>query len=152
MNIRSVHADLVTRLATLAITAPYAAQVKRVYKYTPPMGRAITDYPCVILTYQLTGVKFLSAFLEQEYTIHVQLFAAKAAPEQDVAADVASAFLDALVTKLSLSQRLGNTVSVIRGLRGDPETMVRMEWAGVDFIGLDLFLDVTLKTTAEHAA
>ena len=153
MDIRSVHADLVTRLATLEITEPYAAEIKRVYKYVPSLSRAIGDYPCFFLTYELTQVKFLSAFLEQDYTIHLQLFVGKVEPEQDVAADVASAFLDALITKLSQSQRLGNTVSVIRGLRGAaPDTLTGLTWAGVSFVGLDLFLDVTLKTTAEHAA
>ena len=152
MDIRSVHADLVTRLETLAITAPYAAEIKRVYKYVPSLSRAIGDYPCIFLTYELTQVKFLPAFLEQEYTIHIQLFAGRAEPEQDVTADIARAFLDALVTKLSASQRLGNTVSVIRGLRGaTPDTLTGLTWAGVGFVGLDLFLDVTLKTTAEHA-
>ena len=151
MDIRSVHADLVTRLATLEITAPYAAEIKRVYKYTPAVGRAITDYPCIMLTYQLTEAKFPPSFLEQLYTIHIQLFAAKAEPELDVAADVAAAFLDALVNKISDSQRLGNTVNVIRGVHGAPETLVNLTWAGVNFVGLDLYLDVTLKTAKEHA-
>ena len=153
MNIRSVHADLVTRLATLAITEPVPATIKKVFKYVPSLSKTITDYPCVFLTYELQQVWFRSAFLEQEYAIHIQLFAGRAEPEQDVTADIASAFLDALVTKLSASQRLGNTVSVIRGLRGStPDTLTGLQWAGVGFVGLDLFLDVTLKTTAVHAA
>ncbi len=153
MDIRSVHADLVTRLATLTITAPVASSVKRVYKYVPALSKAVTDYPCIFLTYELTKVRFLPAFLEQDYTIHIQFFAGKVVPEQDVAADIASAFLDALVLKLSNSQRLGGTVSVIRELRGaSPDTITRLDWAGVAFVGLDLFLDVTLKTAASHAA
>jgi hypothetical protein len=153
MNIRSVHADLVTRLATLEITAPVPATIKKVFKYVPALSKSITDYPCIFLTYELTQVWFRPSFLEQEYTVHIQLFAGRIETEQDVAADIASAFLDALVTKLSTSQRLGNTVSVIRGLRGAaPDTLTGLQWAGVGFVGLDLFLDVTLKTTAVHAA
>jgi len=153
MNIRDVHADLVTRLATLSITEPVTSEIKRVYKYVPALSKAVADYPCVFLTYELTQVWFKSAFLEQEYTIHIQLFAGKVATEQDVAADIASAFMEALVQKVSLSQRLGGTVSVIRGLRGaSPDTLTKLEWAGVGFVGLDLFLDVTLKTAASHAA
>jgi hypothetical protein len=153
MDIRSVHADLVTRLATLAITAPATASIKRVYKYVPKLSKAITDYPCIFLTYGLEQVLFMPSFTEQQYTIHIQMFIGKVEAEQDISADVASAFLDALVTKLSQSQRLGGTVSVIRGLRGSsPDTLTGLEWADVDFVGLDLFLDVTLKTAMEHAA
>lgn len=153
MDIRSVHADLVTRLETLAITQPYATDIKKVYKYVPSLSKALADYPAIFLTYELTQVWFRPAFLEQEYSIHLQLFAGRIETEQDVASDVASAFLDALVTKLSTSQRLGNTVSVIRGLRGaTPDTLTGLQWAGVGFVGLDLFLDVTLKTAAVHAA
>lgn len=153
MNIRDVHADLVTRLDGLAITAPVETEIKRVYKYVPALARSITDYPCIFLTYELTQVWFRPSFLEQEYTIHLQLFAGRVEVEQDVAADIASAFMDALVTKLSQSQRLGNTVSVIRGLRGaTPDTLTGLQWAGAAFVGLDLFLDVTLKTAASHAA
>ena len=153
MNIREVHADLVTRLATLAITEPVASSIKRVYKYVPALSKAITDYPCIFLTYELTQVLFRPAFLEQEYTVHIQLFAGRAEAGQDVSADIASAFLDALVQKLSQSQRLGGTVSVIRGLRGaSPDTLAGLSWAGAGFVGLDLFLDITLKTAMEHAA
>lgn len=153
MDIRSVHADLVTRLATLTITAPVTKEIKRVYKYVPSLSKAVADFPCIFMTYELTRVKFLPAFLEQDYTIHIQLFAGKVTPAQDIAADIASAFLEALVLKLSTSQRLGGTVSVIRELRGaSPDTITRLEWAGVAFVGLDLFLDVTLKTAASHAA
>jgi hypothetical protein len=153
MDIRSVHADLVTRLATLAITAPVTASIKRVYKYVPKLSAAITDYPCIFLTYGLESLQFMPSFTEQQYSIHIQMFIGKAAAEQDITADVASAFLDALVTKLSQSQRLGGTVSVIRGLRGaSPDTLTGLEWAGVGFVGLDLFLDVTLKESAVHAA
>ena len=153
MNIRDVHADLVTRLATLAITAPVASQIQRVYKYVPALSTAITDYPCIFLTYELTAARFPPSFLEQDYTVHIQLFAGRVEIEQDIASDIASAFLEALVTKVSQSQRLGNTVSVIRGLRGaTPDTLAGLQWAGVGFVGLDLFLDVTLKTAASHAA
>lgn len=159
MNIRDVHNYLTgTVLASLAITAPYALTVQKAWKFIPPANQGLAALPVTISTYQLEQVYFKPAFLEQQYAIRIQLFAAPAAMQTDEGADIASAFLDALVTALSAHQSLGTNVSVIRGLRGGPggaggpETLTVLSWAGVSYVGLDLYLDVTLKTAAVHAA
>lgn len=159
MNIRDTHSYLVTLLQGLSITAPVSLTVKKAWKFTPPARVALGDLPCAISGYQLTAVRFLPAFLEQDYTVHIQLFIAPATAEQDQSEDIASAFLDALITSLSGHQRLNGNVSVIRALRGagvnnsgGAETLTLLEWASIGYVGLDLFLDLTLKQTAGHVA
>ncbi len=158
MDIRTVHSYLATNLRGLAITAPAEMSIKKVWKYTPPSNVALAaaDLPTVMLTYSLTEAQFLpNTVTAQDYDIHLQLFAAKAEPQGDVAADIASAFLDATLRFLSAHQRLGSTVQLIRGFRGASssnggETLTVLQWAGAPFIGLDLVIPITLLESMER--
>lgn len=154
MNILDVHQYLAaTLLPTLAITDPVTSSIQKVYPMTPDVDRALTDIPCVIMPgFELQAIHFNSAYLEQLYAIHLQFLVRRAEVEQGIGAQMAAAYIDALASALSGAQRLGGTVSVIRGLRGERETVASLSWAGVAFVGLDLWLDVTLKQTKEHSA
>jgi hypothetical protein len=153
MNIRATCAYLATLLEGLEITDPMPARIKRCWRFIPPARMAIADFPCAMLGYELQAVHFGSAIRQKNYSIHIQLLAGRAEVEADIAADIASAFLEALHDALSSHQRLGGTASVIRELRGaSPETLTVLEWAGVAFVGLDLFLEVTLAEARVNAA
>lgn len=154
MNIFDVHDYLAeTFLPGIAITEPVAASIVRAYATVPDMGRAISDLPCVMLpTHELQGVDFKSAFLEKRYAVNVQVFIKRVDVEQSLSARMASAFEDAIILKCSDTLRLGGNASVIRGVRGERETLVRLEWAGEAFVGLDMWIDVTLKQTKTHSA
>ncbi len=152
-DIRTVHTNLVTLLEGLSIAQPHAAELVKAWKYTPPRNQAITDYPCAFTTFEQRPITFHSGLLHKPYTLHIQLLAGRADVEGDLAADVAAAFLEALIQALSADITLGGSVSLVHVLRGEtPETLVALPWAGQLFIGLDLYLEVTITEAANHAA
>jgi hypothetical protein len=152
-TIRDVHSYLQTLLGAIAVTDPVSTGITRVYKFVPKARAALGDLPCAILTYEQEPVLFKPAFLHKPYRIHIQVFVAKAEAEADQSADIASAILDKIILALSASQNLNGTVSVIRQFRGaSPETLTVLEWAGTGYVGLDLYLEVTITEAGNHAA
>ncbi|MGE0227760.1 MAG: hypothetical protein AB7I38_10975 [Dehalococcoidia bacterium] len=154
MNIFDVHDYLAeTFLPGIEITDPVAAEIERAYPTVPDLNRALTDLPCAMLpTHELQSVQFRSAFIEKQYAVNLQLFVKRVDVEQGLSARIASAFEDAIILACSGAMRLGGNASVIRGVRGERETLVRLEWAGEAFVGLDMWIDVTLKETRAHSA
>lgn len=153
MNIRDTHAALAALLETLTITEPLALGIRKAWKFVPPSNNAVVDLPCTFSKYELKKVVFGPALLQRQYAINIQLLAGKADMQGDIASDIASAFCEALVQKLLENQRLSGTVANIIGLRGaSPDTLTTLNWAGLPFVGLDLYLDVLLSDTAVGAA
>lgn len=155
MDIRSAHDYLATLLASLTITEPVAAQIKRSWKFIPPANYAIqrADLPCTFSSYELKGVVFGPAILKRQYSLHIQLLTGQAEMQGDIASDIASAFGESLIQALIQHQRMNGTVSVINDLRGaSPDTLTALSWAGESFIGLDLYLDVLLTDVINNAA
>ena len=69
---------------------------------------------------------------------------------------MAAAFLEAIITKLAESKTTmtlgGNINGFIQELRGaEPETIVTLEWGGIGYVGLDLFLDIDIDQVAGYA-
>ena len=64
--------------------------------------------------------------------------------DQDQAADIASSYMNAFITAHNADIQLGGsaTLTTLRG--GDP-TLAVLNWAGIDYVGLDLFLDAEIK-------
>lgn len=153
MNILDLHQYLAaTFLPGIAITDPVSESIARAYTTLPKEGEALTDLPCVMMpTFELQAVDFKSAFIEERYAIRLQVFVKPVEAEQGIAAQMAAAFVTAIGLKLSDTQRLGGNVSVIRGLRGERETLTGLVWAGVPYVGADLWLDVTLKQSKAHS-
>ena len=153
MNIRDTVSALVTLLESVTITDPKATTIKKVYRFPPDMGTALTMLPCAILTYEQQPVRFLPALMMKPYVIRIVLFVGQASSQAETHADTASALLDAIITTLSENQRLDNTVGVIREFRGaSPDTIVLLDRNGIGYVGLDLYLEVTLNSAANHAA
>lgn len=150
-TIRDVHTYLQTMLEGISITDPVATGIVRTYKFIPKSRAALGDLPCALLTYEQQRIEFRPALLMKPYAIRIQVFVARATAEADQSADIASALLDEIIQALSASQTLGGTVSVIRSFRGAaPETLTALEWAGNVYVGLDLYLEVTITAAGNH--
>ena len=142
-----------TLLPTVSITEPEASTIQKAYTTIPTRNHPLAAIPAVTMNYELQETRFLVGFLELRYSIHLQLFVAKIDADQDVTMEMASAYVEALANKFSDNLTLGGTVSLIRGFNGSsPETIVRLTWNKIPYVGADLFLDVTLKRTKEHSA
>lgn len=153
VNIRDTVSALVTLLEAVSITDPRTVAIKKVYKFPPDMGTALTMLPCVVMSYEQQPVRFLPALIMKPYVIHLLVFVGQTASQAETHADTASALLEAIITTLSENQRLDNTVGVIREFRGgSPDTLVALDRNGIGYVGLDLYLEVTLNGAANHAA
>ena len=150
MNIRDAHSALATLLGNLAIIEPRPQKIVHAWKFVPPANQTI-QLPCTVSTYELKPVVFGPALLKQQYTVHIQLFSGRADTQVDVGSEVASSFLEQLILALSDKVTLDGTVANIGALRGQTtETLARLEWGGQAYVGLDLFLDITMFQGANH--
>ena len=142
MDIRTVMAAVVTLQESLSITAPISSSILRGYRFMPPMSSALPDTPCFFNSWTLQNQELDIGLRILFYTIHMQLAVLDA--DQDVAADIASSYMNALITAHNADVQIGDTVTLSQ-LRGGDPTLAVLSWAGTEFIGLDLFLDVELK-------
>ena len=106
------------------------------------MSSALPDTPCFLNTWTLTSQELDISLRILFYTIRMQLIVHDS--DQDRAADIASSYMNAIITAQNADVTLDGAVnqSILRG--SDP-TLGVLSWAGVDYIGLDLLLDVELK-------
>ena len=141
-DIRTALTNLVTLQEGLSITAPVSSSIKRAYKYTPPMSSALPDTPCFLNTWTLTSQELDISLRILFYTIRMQLIVHDS--DQDRAADIASSYMNAIITAQNADVTLDGAVnqSILRG--SDP-TLGVLSGAGVEFVGLDLLLDIELK-------
>jgi hypothetical protein len=141
-DIRTVMGNVVTLQESLSITAPISSSILRAYKYMPPMASALPDTPCFFNSWTLQNQQLDISLRILSYTVRMQLAVLDA--DQDVAADIASSYMNALITAHNADVQLSGscTLTTLRG--GDP-TLAVLNWAGQDYIGLDLFLDIEIK-------
>ena len=142
MDIRTVMAAVVTLQESLSITAPISSSILRAYRFMPPMSSALPDTPCFFNSWTLQNQQLNISLRILSYTVRMQLAVLDA--DQDVAADIASSYMNALITAHNADVQLSGscTLTTLRG--GDP-TLAVLNWAGQDYIGLDLFLDIEIK-------
>jgi hypothetical protein len=140
-DIRTVMTNIVSLQEGLSITAPISSSILRAYKYMPPMASALPDTPCFLNNWTLQNQELDVGLRILFYTVRMQLAVLDA--DQDQAADIASSYMNALITAHNADVQLGGScnLTVLRG--GDP-TLAVLNWAGIDFVGLDLFLDVQI--------
>lgn len=148
MNIRAAMAALAAVQGALSITAPKAERVRKAWQYFPPQSTILPELPAWTNTWTLTGLDRHLSMRVQRYTINSQLFVARAdGPPQDESADIASAFMDAFVTAMDANVTLSGTVTQAAQRGGDP-TLAILVRGGLDFVGLNLFVDVEMKEAA----
>lgn len=140
-NIRAVLDKLIVLQKGLVITGPVTEHIKRAYKYPPNRSIALPDTPCWMNTWTLTAYHRYPGSLHRFYTISNQLFINDA--DLDRAADIASAFHEAYTDALDQDITLGGVIER-QDVRGGDPTLVLLEWAGIAYIGLQIFLDIEL--------
>lgn len=143
MDIRTAMNALQSIQLGLAITEPFPLAVKEAYKFVPKANQVISP-PAWVNNWTLNRVDGPGGqYRKQYYTVAMNLYAMPAAPDADIATDVASAFHAAFVDALDLKVNLSGTVSVAT-LRGADPTLGILERGGVSYIGLSLFLDLLM--------
>ena len=142
MDIRSALDKLIVIQAGLSITAPINLDVGKAYKYFPPAKEALPNDPCWMNEWTLASVERFIDLRVQNFIVHSQLFVND--PDLDRAADIASAFMDAFLTKLDADITLGQSVTQ-HNLRGGNPTLGSLKRGNQTYMGLDLFLDLEMK-------
>lgn len=137
--------------AGLEISDPTAMEIKKVWAFRPPADKSLADLPCWLNSWTFTGEERQFAHERlQRYTVSMQLFVGSADVEADIKADIASAFMAELVDALDASIALGGAVTY-QNLRGGDPTLALLDWAGLGYVGLNLFLDLEMKEGASFA-
>jgi hypothetical protein len=153
MDIRATIDALADLLETVAITEPRETGILKCWHFPPDMKTPLTNLPCAMLTYEQQPIRFLPSLLMKPYAIHILVFVGQTASQAETHADTASALLDEIINTLSANQRLSGSVGVIREFRGaSPDTLVQLDRNGIGYVGLDLYLEVTLNDAASHSA
>lgn len=126
--------------AALTISSPVAASIKNAYRYFPA-NDATPECPCFLNSWTMVDEERAPQQRIQHYTVHMQLFIDDS--DHNQAADIATAFHVALVDALDAATSLSGSV-VYQQLRGGSPTLATLT-RGRDYIGLDLFCELTLK-------
>ena len=144
MDIRTALDALVTREAALTIAAPVAATITKAYKYMPPQEITL-ETPCFTNGWRLVSHKMghgRGSVLET-YVVNAQLFVEDADLERG--ADIATAFHVAFVTDIEDGDNtLGGAASVFQFRDGESASLVALQRAGKNYIGVNYFLEVLL--------
>ena len=149
MTFRAALTNLVLLQKSLRISEPRPLQMKNAYPY-PPSSNVALDMPSVMNTWTLVGIArhTTGGVLRHSYIVHSQVFCYDA--DQDQAADVATAFLQAYIDALYTDTTLHGTVKQV-DLRGGNPTLVSLEWAGKSYRGLQLDLDLFFDEAVTYA-
>lgn len=142
-SIRTVLDRIVTIQDALTITSPAAVSIAHAYKYPPPPKNAL-DLPCFMNSADL--IQYDRGMLRQRvYTVRMQLFIRQAIVDNDEAGDIAVAFHEklaiALDNDLTLSIAGVPSCTLWRDMRGGIRVL---SWNGIDYIGMELLIDVLL--------
>lgn len=142
MDIRSVIAQVVAIQGALTISAPSSQAIKKTWANPPPQQTTINDTPAFLNEWTFNKeVRTTQGLREQYYSVRMMLLVEDA--DYDVASDIASAFMGALVDAFDATETLNGTCSWTN-LRGADPTLGPVRRNGKIYAGLDLYLDVRL--------
>jgi hypothetical protein len=144
MDIVTAMAEITRRQGLLSITSPIPATIKVAWLYYAPSSIGMVDVPFVMNSCSFTGIERTAGQFIRHYSIHTQLFASIDV-DGNRAAEISGAFMVAYENAFGPHPTLNGLVTdqQIRG--GSPTFPMSLEWAGVKAVGLDLFMDLTLK-------
>lgn len=129
--------------AGLTITSPVALSIKRSYRVPPSQSKMLSDLPCFINTVDMPAVQWLpNQQRARTYTVLMQLFVGDA--DSDRGREIALSFLEAMITAFHDDLTLNGTCTNQR-LRGGTPTLARFSWAGSEFVGIQVLMDVFLR-------
>lgn len=123
-------------------------KVLKAWLTRPPQKVVLTDFPCFINSWTFNGETRQSILREQSYSVHMQLLINDA--DWDRAALIATAFMPAIVKAFDTNVTLDTTV-VRTTLRGGNPTLGAVT-LDKTYIGLDLYLDLSMADTADFTA
>ena len=135
-------AEIVTRQATVSVTSPLTASVTKAWDYFPPDAVGLPDEYTFMNSWSLTGTERSAGLYYEKYTIHMQFFVKNA--ERDQGIKIAAAFHAALLAAFAPHPTLSGKVAD-QQIRGGTPTLANLIRAGIEYPGLDLFMDVTIK-------
>ena len=142
MTIRAALDKLVILEKALAITSPVVKSVVDAYKYVPPQTHNLVEVPVWMNSWQINDVSWMPGNQRMtSYSVNMKLAAGSATVEQDRAADIATAFWEALLKALRDDVNLGGTIDQHK-IRSQGPTLAILEFGGRAYIGLDVWLDL----------
>jgi hypothetical protein len=144
MSIRGVLDGLVAVQAAVAVTAPRALAVRRVYRFHPVPGMAI-EAPCFANEVSATAWDPVwGSPVALRLTVHTRLFVARVgAGDDDLLADLVAALVDDYLRRLDADPTLGGQALAIENVRGHTPTLpLLLEHGGQGYLGAVLYVDV----------
>jgi hypothetical protein len=134
------------------ITLAGSLTTKRAYLYIPEKSDAMPECDPIAFFngYTLDDEQRMpNGQRKQTYTVNIQGLVKE--PNLDHASQIASAFLAQLIAKLDSHVSLEGTCTEQK-LRGAAPTLTRLEWGGLPFIGLNLFMTVYMRDSTTVGA
>lgn len=154
MNIRDVIAAVNVIQAAITISSPSSIAVAKVWPYFPPQSVAVSESPAFFNEWIFVREdRTTNGMRQQYYTDHMQLFVYDA--DSDRAADIATAFMAAIVDAFDAEETLNGTAfrTKLRGSGGGNRPAIfPVKWDNFTFIGLDLYLDIELTEGKTYVA
>lgn len=147
MGIRAALTALVEYQEAISITSPANIRVKKAFNTIPNQNSALPN-PCFMNSFTLIEEVRGGGLRELMYDIRMQFAYYDA--DQDKAADVVAAFMDAIVNKFDMVIKFGGVIGN-SDLSGGTPTLVSIPWNGIDYVGLDLHLAVNIKDAVEFS-
>lgn len=126
------------------------AKIQKAFRTVPSRDESgLPTTPCIINTWTVQNTLRSSGLLETIYDIHMQLFIDNA--DQDIAADIAGAFWDAINLSFDTVEgmTLNGTISH-SNLTGGTPTLVGLPWGGKPYTGLDMHLQIFIKQVSNR--
>jgi hypothetical protein len=134
--------EIVRRQRLLSITSPIPAQIDKAWDYFPPDSVGVPDTYTFMSSWSFIDTDNDASQLVQHYVVHMQLFVKDA--DRDQAAKIATAFHVAFVAAFAPHPTLSGIVTDQK-IRGGTPTLAVLPRNGIDYMGLDLYMDLTLK-------
>lgn len=140
----------------LSIDEPRRMRTGAAYTIMAPRGKGGLKTPCWMHNPQLIAPQRLgvNGFRQSDYTIHIQMLAGRAGNYSPVWSEVALSFFAAFADMVAANQMLGDGQMLLRNLRtsGDDLVTILQGGNGLEYVGLDLFLDLTINDQATVGA
>lgn len=140
-GIRTALTNLVAIQEDVSITDPYGMEITEVFKH-PPGAQIAPEPPFIVNTWSFPDQDLYIAQDVHRYTINMRVYIGE--PDREDAGDIAAAFHEALLNAWRADPTLknGGSAAVIEAAyRGGEPTLGILEMNGINYVGLDLYLD-----------
>ena len=150
MNIRDAMGRITVIQERMAVTVPVAISVKKAWKYVPPQNVLMPELPAWTNSWDMIREERGIGMRVQFYVVHMQLFVARMTVEDERSWDIATAFMEQVITDFDADISLAGNVTEAR-VRGGSPTRAKLDRGNEQYVGLDLFLDLEMKEAKNFA-